>query len=212
MEEFPSSEDKEHADAEWLRQPEAQTPASPSSGDAAAPDEAYEVVGSEPGEAKEEPEPPIVPPTPEAPPRSTRPKPTDGTWRPDAEPAVVDVVWSRWGEWGPDLIRVGLAALATLFCHYLALRSGSFSFAFLVLLLGMLAMAALSYPLAVTLERPVRVTPEQAVKDYYDALSHSLPHYRRMWLLLSSAGRTCPEFAEFEVFESYWRSTIAALN
>src|SRR5262245_44474789 len=82
MEEFPSSEDKEHADAEWLRQPEAQTPASPSSGDAAAPDEAYEVVGSEPGEAKEDPRPPSDPPTPEPPAASTGPNPTVRRSRP----------------------------------------------------------------------------------------------------------------------------------
>ena len=27
------------------------------------------------------------------------------------------------------------------------------------------------------------MTPEQAVKDYFAALSHHVPHYRRMWLL-----------------------------
>jgi hypothetical protein len=73
-------------------------------------------------------------------------------------------------------------------------------------------MALLSYPLAITMERPVRVTPEQAVKDYFGALSHNVPHYRRMWLLLSSAGRSCPEFRSLEGFQAYWKSTLAAMG
>ena len=46
----------------------------------------------------------------------------------------------------------------------------------------------LSYPILITLERPVRITPEQALRDYYGALSHHLPHFRRMWLLLEHGG------------------------
>ena len=67
-------------------------------------------------------------------------------------------------------------------------------------------MIVLSYPIVITLERPVRFTPEQAVNDYYSALSHHFPHYRRMWLLLSTAGRTSASFASFEGFKGYWKA------
>ena len=57
----------------------------------------------------------------------------------------------------------------------------------LTLLLGGMVAVVLSYPILITLERPVRITPEQALRDYYGSLSHHLPHFRRMWLLLSTA-------------------------
>jgi hypothetical protein len=210
MDELPSS-DKEHADAEWLTRDGAEAPGPPVAPDqqAVSPD-AYEVQGVEPGDLGDEPVLRVVPPVPESPPRpKASEKPTTRT---AAESAVVDVVWTRWREWGPDLPRLGLAALATLFLLYIALSYMMFMFAFIVLAAGTVVMAVLSYPLAITLERPVRVTPEQAVKDYYGALSHSMPHFRRMWLLLSSAGRSCPEFASFEAFESYWRARLFSLG
>ncbi len=54
---------------------------------------------------------------------------------------------------------------------------------------GAVGLLLLCYPLFITMERPIRITPEQAVNDYYAALSHSIPHTRRMWLLLSEEGR-----------------------
>ena len=62
----------------------------------------------------------------------------------------------------------------------------------LILLVGGLGAVVLSYPILITLERPVRITPEQAARDYFGALSHHFPHYRRMWLLLSARGAPRP--------------------
>ena len=70
----------------------------------------------------------------------------------------------------------------------------------------------LSYPIVITLERPVRVTPEQAARDYFGALSHHFPHYRRMWLLLSARGRVSPQYASYEGFKSYWINRLGELH
>ena len=71
---------------------------------------------------------------------------------------------------------------------------------------------ALTYPIVVTLERPVRMTPEQALKDYFAAASHHFPHYRRMWLLLSATGRSAAEFDSFPAFRDYWKSRMKQLR
>ena len=70
----------------------------------------------------------------------------------------------------------------------------------------------LAYPILITLERPVRMTPEQAVRDYYGALSHHMPHFRRMWLLLSKAGRISSAFGSFEGFKNYWKDRLASVR
>ena len=44
------------------------------------------------------------------------------------------------------------------------------------------------------------------------ALSHHLPHYRRMWLLLSTAGRTSGSFGSFEGFKGYWKEQLTNLK
>jgi hypothetical protein len=56
------------------------------------------------------------------------------------------------------------------------------------------------------------MTPEQAVRDYYGALSHHMPHFRRMWLLLSKAGRISSAFGSFEGFKNYWKDRLASLR
>jgi hypothetical protein len=78
--------------------------------------------------------------------------------------------------------------------------------------LGCILLLILSYPLAITLERPVRITPEQAAKDYYTALSHFMPHTRRMWLLLSSQGKISNQFGSYPEFKSYWKRKLASLQ
>ena len=80
--------------------------------------------------------------------------------------------------------------------------------AFLTLVVGAVGAITLSYPILITLERPVRVTPEQALRDYYAALSHHLPHFRRMWLLLSTAGRISNAYGSFEGFKAYWTDRL----
>ena len=82
----------------------------------------------------------------------------------------------------------------------------------LILLVGGLGAVVLGYPILITLERPVRITPEQAARDYFGALSHHFPHYRRMWLLLSATGRTSPQFASYEGFKAYWIARLGQLH
>jgi hypothetical protein len=60
----------------------------------------------------------------------------------------------------------------------------------------------------ITMERPVRITPEQAVTDFFAAASHHVPNYRRMWLLLSAAGRASGPFRGFDDFREHWKGRI----
>ena len=120
----------------------------------------------------------------------------------------VDPIWTRGAEWGSDLVRVGVVGLATLVAAWFMLGvSGGLTF--LVLAIGGAACVLLSYPIAITIERPVRITPEQAVTDFFAAASHHIPHYRRMWLLLSPAARQAGRFTDFGEFRANWRRRIA---
>jgi hypothetical protein len=103
--------------------------------------------------------------------------------------------------------------LAAVFAvAYLAAGAEAYGLAVAAFLLGLLVAVVMCYPIFITLERPVRITPEQAVRDYYGALSHHLPHFRRMWLLLSSAGRISTAYGSFEGFKSYWKSRLETLR
>lgn len=158
---------------------------------------------------------PVLLPTPSERPRArSRPKPQPApvedpgaigdTSEFEHEVSTVEPVWTRGAEWGPDLIRVGSAGLGTLFLAWLCW--GYVLPVLLVLALGGAATVLLTYPLLITLERPVRITPEQAVTDFFAAASHRFPHYRRMWLLLSSAGRESGPFRSFEDFRDHWKA------
>lgn len=127
---------------------------------------------------------------------------------PDPEDGVGEV-WTRWGEWGPTLTKMGIVAVVMVMLAYFA---GASLMAFLIVVAGIVTLVALSYPIAVTLERPMRLTPEQALKDFYAAASHHFPQYRRMWLLLSDAGRDCAEFDSYSRFRSYWVSRMARVR
>jgi hypothetical protein len=125
---------------------------------------------------------------------------------------VVDQVWSRKDEWGPSLIGLGAWTIILLCLIYISLVSEYFNFALIVLILGGLFWIYLCYPILITLEIPVRLTPESAVKDYYGALSHHMPHFRRMWLLLSRQGKTTTYFGSYEGFRAYWKRRLAELR
>ncbi len=125
---------------------------------------------------------------------------------------AVEQVWSRPAEWGPTLLVLAAWGVFVLWLLYVTLGAEMYGLAMLSLLLGGLGAALLSYPILITLERPVRVTPEQAARDYFGALSHHFPHYRRMWLLLSSRGRTSAKFASFEGFKAYWTRRLDELR
>lgn len=138
---------------------------------------------------------------------------TSSASRSRLEPSeAVEQVWTRGAEWGGTLALLIVAAGGLLVLLYATLSIEWYGLAFLLLLGGGLVLAFLSYPILITLERPVRITPEQAVADYAAALSHHFPHYRRMWLLLSRDGRVSGEFASFEGFRSYWKKRLAALK
>jgi hypothetical protein len=126
--------------------------------------------------------------------------------------ASVEEVWSRSAEWGPTLLLVGAWMTFTLVGFYIAWSLELYGTGLLALLAGGLIALVLSYPIMITLERPVRITPEQAVHDYYAALSHHLPHFRRMWLLLSTAGRVSAAFGSYEGFKAYWVDRLRRLR
>jgi hypothetical protein len=122
----------------------------------------------------------------------------------------VEEVWSRSAEWGPTLAILASWLFAFVFLIYLFMNS--LGVMLLLVLVGGAGAAVLSYPILITLERPVRMTPEQAVRDFYGALSHHFPHYRRMWLLLSTAGRTSASFGSFEGFKAYWAERVRTIK
>lgn len=206
------------AEARWLLGEESKpsTPPPPSAAVASAPGESYDLDGSEPEPIHSTP-PEVVPPVLAPPPL---PKPKSKTKsRPDdvpdesADPEdAVDPVWSRWGEWGPTLILLGVVMVTLGALDVLAISIGLYRTAFALFPIGGVILVLLSYPIWITFERPVRVTPEQAVNDFYAALSHFLPHYRRMWYLLSSEGRDSTEFSTIEGLEAYWKRRLVALG
>lgn len=166
----------------------------------------YEIEGEEPQEA------PRVPRAPVAPKRPAKPRISVEREMPEParEDAEVDQIWTRGAEWGPTLLVIGIVFLATLVLSYTF--SNSIGLAVLIFLGGLVSVVLLSYPMAVTMERPVRMTPEQALKDFYAAASHHFPHYRRMWLLLSSDGRNSREFNSYSTFRTYWKHRMAKLR
>ena len=176
--------------------------------------EGYDLEGYSVPEV-DEPPPPVAIPSPpvDRPGPKPRPKPTAAASQVpegdssefEAEISEVYPVWTRGAEWGPDLVRVGAVGLGTLVLTWLSLWS---IWALFFLMVGGAATVLLSYPILITLERPVRITPEQAVEDYFAAASHHFPHYRRMWLLLSSLGRESGSFTSFEDFRAYWMGRI----
>ncbi len=149
-------------------------------------------------------------------PAQPNPKPLPGRIVPPPSveliPSPVDQPWSRWQEWGMSLVRLAIAAVVTFFLARTAAVNGYALTAFLISAAGMVSLVLLSYPILITLERPVRMTPEQAINDYFQALSQHMPQYRRMWALLSSAGRRTPEFETYSEFRRYWDQRLAALS
>jgi hypothetical protein len=121
------------------------------------------------------------------------------------EKGGVTQVWSRSAEWSADLLRLGIFAGVMVVFIYCLAATGHWIAAFLTLLVGIVVAGCLAYPLIITLERPVRMTPDRAVRDYLAALSHSFPHYRRMWLLLSDKGRSSDGIQSEADLRRYWQ-------
>jgi hypothetical protein len=126
--------------------------------------------------------------------------------------ALVEEIWSRPGEWGGTLVLVGACLAAVFLVFFFFWEQELIGLSFLTLLVGGAVATVLSYPLVITLERPVRITPEQAARDYFSALSHHFPHFRRMWLLLSKAGRVSTAYGSYEGFKAYWKDRVGRLK
>ena len=211
--------DAEIADADWLFRDEPAGKAAQPAASPAQPAGSGEVFDLVESPSSEPVTPPSTSPTPEAAsaPAATpaRPRATagrvDDRSRGEAE-VLVEEVWSRQAEWGPTLLILAAWVFLVLLVLYFTWGNELYMPGFLAVLLGGAVAAVLSYPILITLERPVRMTPEQAVRDFYGALSHHVPHYRRMWLLLSTAGRTSAYYGSFEGFKAYWIEHIQTLK
>lgn len=220
----PEPSRPEIADARGFLDPDPESPTSPTHdhrsrrGPASQPspsaEQGYEVEES-PVEGSKAPRPLTFPMDKEATsePATTRSR----SWRsrPDLgeiDEGAVEETWSRWGESAPDLIRVGLVGLGSLVLAYLTFSVENLSLSLTILMVGGLAALILAYPIWISLERPVRITPEQAARDYFDSLCHHLPHFRRMWLLLGARGRSCGEYGSFEGFRDYWKRRLETLK
>ena len=155
---------------------------------------------------------PVVPP--ETPRSRTReePEPDRRSRTQPEDSGTVEQVWTRGAEWGRNLLTLAAILVLTGAIAYGLVSAGSYMLAFLGVLAGGAVFILCTYPILISLERPVRITPEQAVKDFYGALSHHVPHFRRMWLLLSTGGRTSGHFSTFPEFKRYWADRLAKLR
>jgi hypothetical protein len=161
----------------------------------------------------------VVPPVPITPPPVPRaapkkPKSEAAPERPRVQQPgdVVEEVWTRNAEWGGTMIVVSVWLFIYAYALYNSMSVEDFRPFFAILLFGIPLTVFLSYPMLITLERPVRITPEQAARDYYTSLAHHWPHYRRMWLLLSKAGRVSMSYGSYEGFKSYWKKKLKELR
>ena len=209
-------QDPSHADPAWLLNEAARAKPPESQRDVPPPPSDYELEAG--GDTLVDFVPPPLPPEPKHEPAytakpgaagaSSKPK-KQAQARPDA---AVDEVWSRSAEWGGTLVALGGAGFLSILFLYSTLGAVSVGvWAIEMFVLGVF-MLYLAYPLAITLERPVRITPEQAARDFFHAASHHRPHYKRMWLLLSTPGRVSSSFGSFEGFRGYWREKIVELR
>jgi hypothetical protein len=161
------------------------------------------------------PTPVMIPPRPaaKAEERTTRPRKPAPSSSPTLEPsALVEEVWSRTAEWGQTLLVVGAWLAFIGLIVYFGFGVEHIWASLVALSVGGVVAVCLAYPILITLERPVRITPEQALRDYYGSLSHHLPHFRRMWLLLSTAGRISTAYGSFDGFKAYWKDRLANLR
>jgi hypothetical protein len=203
----PAEPEPEHAAVDWLLSDSVHGKALPKVPEVKPTgDEVFEVVGS--GMASDW---DLVNPIPVTA-AGSRPRSAAAASAPADPGSLVPEVWSRLGEWGPNLAVLVGFVLVIGFLVYLIVGMGMYLLAMLLMLAGTVAATVLAYPILITLERPVRMTPEQAVRDYYAALSHHVPHTRRMWLLLAAAGRVSPSYGSYEGFRAYWLERLRELR
>jgi hypothetical protein len=204
------------ADADWLLQKDGGAkPAEPlvDSSHRSDPSQSFDLVDSPASYDLAPPGPGTDPAAASPAPRSPGAPARQAAGQPEPAPEdLVEEVWSRQAEWGTTLLIVAGWLLALAIFLYIAMGQDLCGLAFFSLVIGSIMAVVLSYPILITLERPVRVTPEQAVRDFYGALSHHLPHYRRMWLLLGTSGRITAYYGSFQGFKAYWRDQLRTLK
>ncbi|GEM_PF-5504449 len=183
----------------------------PSSEPAAQSDSASPVAGAE-GYQVADPEPRPVRPAaePRQPPSTFQPssaaaepnRTPEAANTPEQLPEVHEV-WTRWVEWKEPIYWIaGTLGLVAL----IELGGGLTSAA--ILLAG---LAYGLYQIVITLEVPVRVTAEHAVHEFFAALAHRQPSYKRMYLLLTTDAKHCDEFGSLAEFIAYWNGLLSRL-
>jgi hypothetical protein len=116
--------------------------------------------------------------------------------------------WTRRAESGRTILMMTVAVLGTLILAWIFADWKTLHIAGWVCIIGAVVTMLLSYPLVVGLERPLRMSPERAVRDYFEALEHHGPLLRRMWLFLAPEGRETRYYSNFDGFQAYWRRRI----
>lgn len=117
-------------------------------------------------------------------------------------------LWSRGKESGPHLFRVLMSAGCTLIIAWIFADWNTIHLSGWVAVIGSIVTILLAYPLVVGLERPVRSSPERAVRDFLESLEHHGPLYHRMWLLLTPEAQNTAHYSEFSGFSRYWKGRI----
>ncbi len=181
------------------QQPNEETTDAAGSPARAAPQGGYDIVGP-PAERPEpaRPEPPAAPAATGLDEVSAAAGSTFQPAGPAASDPVVRRVWGRRREWAwPMLWMVASIAFVVL------LRYSVLSASLLVLAIG---IGAGAYQIAITLERPVRVTAQHAAQEFYGALNHRFPNYRRAYGLLTAGGQRSERFMDLAGFRAYWNA------
>lgn len=117
-------------------------------------------------------------------------------------------LWSRAKESGPYLFRVLVTAGIMLILAWIFADWNTIHISGWITVIGSIASIILAYPLVVGLERPVRSSPERAVRDFLEALEHHGPLFARMWLLLTPEGQNTSHYSEYTGFRRYWKGRI----
>lgn len=178
-----------------------------------AEEEGYELAETAPLPKSPSPEPTPAPPS-AAEGRVAEPQPpaVKKTGRTAAKPNPKPVkprvtgLWNQRGDLGRlAIVPIVLVVLGILICTSpMNVLIGVFT--------SLAGLAMLAYLVAVSLDRPVRVTPEQGVREYFEALDHHLPNLRRMYLLLTDDAKQVPELSTYRRFRAYWIYRLALLR
>lgn len=116
--------------------------------------------------------------------------------------------WTRFRESRSDFVRMTVAGLSTIILAWLFSGWSTIHLAGGICIVGTAVVAIMAYPLIVGLERPIRMSPERAVHDYFESLEHHGPLYRRMWIFLTPEAQNCRSFSDYDSFKLYWKQRV----